>query len=326
MGKRKVVKVEKLISALKEGAKYTLKCKKLFLKAAISIVIAVVLGLLAPVIEARIINTVVYNTGAQNLKNNIIIFFIVILIYTLSSHLSTYYLEILQPKTGFLSRKDKLSRLQNTSIKFLSKQDTSALADKVSMACNAPPIFFFDAVLIYPQHIFIVVFCFVMIAKYNVVIALMILGMVAIDSFTYKKFQDIRYKLVNESYELSAQYGSYTRRQLGDAKYIRQHGLSGYFSDKLEKTFYALLTNITTQKKAELIYKMVNKSLNLILKVSVYGFIGLSVMKGNLTVGIFTLLIQYSEKLMTSFNILYEESLYIQDRLDQKSYYLSLVV
>lgn len=307
--------MKKLHIALKEGAKYVFKCKKIFVNAVIVTLISVVLGLLAPVFEARIIDTVVYNKGSQNLVSNILIFMIIMIIFALASYLAQYFLDILQVKTGFLNRKDKLSRYQNTSIKYLSKQDATAMTNKVAQACNAPPIFFFDIVLLFPQHLIIVVFCFVMIARYNYMIALLILGMVILDSITYKKVRTIKYKLTDEFYELSSKYGSRTRRQISDAKYIRQHGLSQYFTDKFEKTFDDFLKNIASERKVEIVYNMVNKILNLVLKISVYGFIGLSVMRGDLTVGLFTLLIQYSEKLMASFNILFEEAIYIQDRI-----------
>lgn len=305
--------MSKIIFSFKEGAKYIFRCKKLFFSAAISNIICVILGLLIPIVEADIINTIVYKTGINILLKNVIIFFVFTVFYTLSLYLTDYYWTILQPTSAFYNKCDKLARLQNASIKYLSKHDTTAMADKVSQACCDPPIFFYDIVVEFPKYIILIITCFIMIIKYNVTMSLMVLLVVIIDLFSYRKFKNKIYDFIDIDYELASQYEAHTRRQLSNAKYIRQHGMSTYFMKKFSTTFFNVINNIKACSKAKISYKMVNNSLNLILKICIYIFMGISVIKGNLTVGIFTLLIQYTEMLMTTFNEFYEEILAIQE-------------
>lgn len=212
-----------------------------------------------------------------------------VIIGFLSNRLFTY----LATKIEYEMNKSIIQHIQNLDISFIRNQNYARLSQQINTDVNSLVIFFFDIL----QNSLINLLKFIVTLSLLYSINRRILILLLIILFVYVLvFVGIKPKLYKSIYkikETQVEFFSEIYKQLHFFKFIKTQGLTRVFLNKLNRPFEKLLATIMRAQTVQYFFNGLDSIIVTLAQISIFIIGGVSIMKGGLSIGEFTLLSSY---------------------------------
>lgn len=212
-----------------------------------------------------------------------------VLIGFLSNRLYTY----LATKIEYEMNRSVIHHIQNLDISFLSNQNYARLSQQINTDVNSLVIFFFDIL----QNSLINILNFIVSLYLLYMINRQILFLLFIILFVYVLiFVRIKPKLYKSIYkvkETQVEFFSEIYKQLHFFKFIKAQGLTRVFLNKLIMPFEKLLATIMKAQTIQYFFNGLDSIIVTLAQISIFVIGGVSIIRGGLSIGEFTLLSSY---------------------------------
>lgn len=290
--------MKRMTEVFKIGFKYAKKKPLMLFLWVISVIATVVLAVITPKLEAEIIDSLAYSKDKSEFLMMIILLAISLFAAHAGAKINVTLSDIMQPIAATEYIKDITLFLQRSSLLYLQQREDSYYTKKINQACNAVLMFFYWVVGNLFSIIFAIVLALVMIILIDYRIAVLLLILLALNVFVFQLMSLPMYKCSQESQERVAEAFAVSAEQFSAIKFIKNHGVYDLFAERFFKVFDALFKVNNKTQWINFMFQMSSSMVMIAARVGVYLLIGLEVFKGNMTLGVFTMLIQYVELLI----------------------------
>lgn len=284
---------------------------KLFFLSILSIILSL-LTLCLPLLSGNFINLLIEKPSVNMIVN----FCKLIIIINLLNIFVSYIIIILNVKiqinSSFSLNCYLLRKLQRVSMLSIQKQDISFLNQRINNDCNSVVIFIINLIkdviinsvtLIISSYFLFQIsnrffFCF-----FIVIILYFIL---------YKLFKNKILEIKRKELDSQGEYFSKLQEQLQYIKFIKIYDCSAFFVHSLNKKFLNMQKMILKNQNYSYVLNSSEQLLILLIQIFLFVYGGVEVMKGNLSIGMFTVISSYFSNVVSSikyFSNLYQQYL-----------------
>lgn len=285
--------------------KYLYKYKLcLILFIIITIILSSIL-LILPMIYAKLINVIIYpsviNKKMYVYKFSMIILslYIVRIIFSfISSMLQTYLRNVL----SFELNRKLIKKVQRLPMIKAINTDATYLTHKINSDCYVLADFF---LISYINIIISVVSLFAILAiifTLNVKIFFILISMLPLYIFTYVIFRSKLFKSNRELKEIQNRFFSKLMEQLTNIKFLKTKSLFEYLDVKLMVSFKKLTENLMKYSKISFVFSSAGNVISQVMDVILILLGGLDVINGVLSIGSFSILSNYFDKVIGSLS------------------------
>lgn len=285
---------------------YLMKNKYKFVIYIVISIISSILGLISPYISGLFIDNLVSNRSVYLLYKYIFIILSISIVKIVINYFANIIYIKLQTISAFSLNVDIIEHIKKIPLKQFNKMDSIYINHRINNDSNSIITFYIKTITGITINLITIFYASYFLFKINYYIFALLLILVLIYIFFYNIFKN---SLYNKSYkQKEAQNVFFTKmnEQLKYIKFIKTHSVNEIFKQKLIDYFEILLRNSIIYAKISYIYSSNNGFIKLIAQLTIYILGGLQVIKGNLTIGYLTILINY-------FNIILESSTYFFD-------------
>ena len=290
--------MKRISEVFKIGFKYAKKKPVMLALWMFSVTATVILAVITPKLEADIIDVLTYSRDKKDFLLMIALLGISLIAAHVGSKINVTLSDIMQPIAATEYIKDVTVYLQRSSLMYLQQKEDSYFTKKINNACNAVLMFFYWVTGNFFSIIFVIVLALISIILTDYRIAILLLLLLIFNIIVFQLLSGPMYNSSKESQERLAEAFEVSNEQFSAIKFIKNHGVYDLFANRFLKTFYALFKVNNKTQWLNFMFQMSSAMVMIVARVGVYLLIGLEVLKGNMTLGVFTMLIQYVELLI----------------------------
>lgn len=287
-----------MCEVFKIGFKYAKKKPIMLALWMVSVIATVILAVITPKLEAEIIDSLAYFKDKSEFLKKISLLVISLVAAYTGSKINVTLSDVMQPIAATEYIKDITLYLQRSSLMYLQQREDSYYTKKINQACNAVLMFFYWVVGNLFSIVFAIVLALTMIILTDYRIAVLLLVLLVLNFFVFQLMSQPMYNCSMESQERVAEAFAVSDEQFSAIKFIKNHGVYDLFANRFLKSFYALFKVNNKKQWINFLFQMSSSMVMIMARVGVYFLIGLEVLEGNMTLGVFTMLIQYAELLI----------------------------
>lgn len=227
----------------------------------------------------------------------------------------------LQSTAGYNFNTFILNHVKKLPVTFFKNQNTVYLNQRINNDANNIIIFCINIISNLIINFIIIVFTSYILVKSNYKIALLLMVLISIYALTYKYLRKPLFRRSMEHREAQNHFFASLNEQLFNVGFIKSHSSNQIFENRLNNSFKTLLTKVLSYQKMSYIFTGFDNITSTMAQVLIYILGGIEVFKGNLTIGLFTVLINYFNMLMGAaryfFNLgkTYQDSLVSHERI-----------
>ncbi len=295
-------------------------CKKYLLKHKVMLLIYIMIGILIniislviPYISGQFIDNLVEEKNIQFLIKYSVMFAVL----NISSIILGYVFNMIyvqyQTTAGFELNSDILNHLKKVSISYFSKSDTVYLNQRINNDSNGLIIFSMNIILDVFINILIIIFTSLILIKLNIKITIVLIILLCVYFLVYLLFKNTIFTKSFELKEAQDKFFSKLNEQLFKVKFIKIHAVNNLFCLRLNKSFMHLLSKALGYQKISYIFSGLDNTIMVFAKITLYVIGGLEIIKGNLTIGFFTIILSYFSKLLNSMKYFFNLGKIYQD-------------
>lgn len=284
---------------------------KLFILSILSIILSF-LTLYLPLLSGNFINSLIENPSI----NTIIYFCKFLIIINLLNIFISYIIVILNVKTqinsSFALNCRLLKKMQRVSMLSMQKQDIPFLNQRINNDCNSIVIFIInlvkDVIINGVTLIISSLFLFNVSNRFFFCFSIMII----LYFILYKLFKNKILEIKRKELDLQGEYFSKLQEQLQYIKFIKIYDCGNLFMHSLNKKFFNMKKMIIKNQNYSYILNSSEQILVLLVQIFLFIYGGIEVIKGNLSIGMFTVMSSYFSNVVTSikyFSNLYQQYL-----------------
>ena len=190
-------------------------------------------------------------------------------------------------KADFFLHLQKVSPLKNKI------DDPAALADRVNNECEYLIMFLCNLGMQFPGKCVGTTVIFVYIALKSLPLAIVVLLVIPVLIFFHKKTRDVIYETSFECEKARNHFFSIMYEQLGQMRLVRTHAIFEFMHNRILGAGNALLKTNVRQEKKTFKYSLFGQNTDIFLKIFLFIFGGMALIKGKITIGTFTVLYTY---------------------------------
>lgn len=186
-----------------------------------------------------------------------------------------------------------------------SNTDSSYLTQRINNDSNSIIMFYIETIIQSIINLSVIVYSLFILSKTNIMIILIFLILLYL--LVYKLFEKPLYEKSYEFMESQSEFFSNLTEQISFVKFIKIHSLKEFFSIRLSNNFKSFFEKAFAYQNTMYIFSSCDNIIHTIAQIVIYFFVGFEIIKGNLTIGMFTIIISYFSKMLNSiryfFNI-----------------------
>lgn len=212
-----------------------------------------------------------------------------VIIGFLSNRLYTY----LATKIEYEMNTSVIHHIQNLDISFLSNQNYARLSQQINTDVNSLVIFFFDILQNSLINILKFIVSLYLLYRINRQILFLLLIILFVYVLIFVWIKPKLYKSIYKVKETQVEFFSEIYKQLHFFKFIKAQGLTRVFLNKLIMPFEKLLATIMKAQTIQYFFNGLDSIIVTLAQISIFVIGGVSIMRGSLSIGEFTLLSSY---------------------------------
>lgn len=190
-------------------------------------------------------------------------------------------------KADFFLHMQKVSPLKNKI------DDPAALADRVNNECEYLIMFLCNLGMQFPGKCVGTAIIFAYIVLKSWPLAIVVLLVIPVLIYFHKKTRDVIYETSFECEKARNHFFSIMYEQLGQMRLIRTHGIFEFMHKRILNAGNTLLEANVRQEKKTFKYSLFSQNTDIFLKLFLFVFGGIFLIKGKISIGTFTVLYTY---------------------------------
>lgn len=204
---------------------------------------------------------------------------------------------------------------QKTSPRFHLQKSATAMANKINNDVEYLIMFFLNMAMQLPGKIVCFLFATLYIFYVDYWCGIAVLLMLPLLAWLYIIFKDRIFKTSHTNAEARNQFFVSLHEQFNSVRSIRINQLNDILSRRFYQCGKTLEKAAVNQEKVSFPYTMVDENMDVFLKIFLFSYGGLSVLKGGMTVGEFTILYFYMSLITSSFSYILNIGHEIQENM-----------
>lgn len=204
---------------------------------------------------------------------------------------------------------------QKTSPRFHLQKSATAMANKINNDVEYLIMFFLNMAMQLPGKIVCFLFATLYIFYVDYWCGIAVLLMLPLLAWLYIIFKDRIFKTSHTNAEARNQFFVSLHEQFNSVRSIRINQLNDILSRRFYQCGKTLEKAAVNQEKVSFPYTMVDENMDVFLKIFLFLYGGLSVLKGGMTVGEFTILYFYMSLITSSFSYILNIGHEIQENM-----------
>lgn len=267
-----------------------------------------IINIVVPLISGKFIDNLTSMKSKSFLFYYCIIFSIISVINLVLNFLSSYLYVKIQTRAGYKLNLDILEHLKKVSLLYFSDCDIAYLTQRINSDANEIIIFCIGIIVNIIVNIFTLIFTTIILININYKIAILLLILLLIYILIYRFFKEPLYKYTLVYREAQSKFFSNLNEQLNNIKFIKAHAVNDIFLNRLENSFKSLFYKALSHQKVAYLFSSCDTIILTLTQILVYIIGGLEIINGHLTIGIFTVILSYFSRMMTSIRYFFNLS------------------
>lgn len=258
------------------------------------------INIVIPYITGEFIDFLVYLDGESDLVKYCVIFATacigsIIINYVLSR------LSLIIIKTGvFNLQEDAINKLERTYMLKFAYDTTAELSHKLSYDSNAILNFYVGTIQNAMSNLVTVVISIMFLSIYNFKIAIAVSILNIVYFLVYKFFKNPIRSINQTVRDKDAIYFAELNNRIIKVPFIKSNGYYRFFAERLSKVFYSIYESYLKLQVINYLFYSLDKIILMIAQILLFIYGGYQVVKGNLTIGSFTVISTYFTMILTS--------------------------
>lgn len=253
-----------------------------------------------PLFWGRIIDIITTSSDIKKLINLGIIVSILCFVKVLVNYLNNKLYIIIQTNTAIDMSSDIIHHLHKTSLSVLQKYDAGYLNESINHDSNSIIIFFLSILTGVLSNGLLSIFslCMLFVISYKIAILLLLFIVLYIIVYIlFKQKLNDRSRIFKEAQSV---FFADLLEQFKNVKFIKQHALEKFYNEKLNKAFEVFFKKALKAQQFFFLYSSIDQILEIIVNFCIYVLGGIFVIQGDITIGAFTILLNYYRNMRSS--------------------------
>lgn len=207
---------------------------------------------------------------------------------------------IIQTNSAVDMSGDIIQHLHKVSLSELQKYDMGYLNESINHDSNSITMFYLSLIVNAISYGLMLIFSLGILYTISIKIGIILLVLIGIYMIFYLCFRN---KLVDRAETFNNARSSFfgaLLEQFKNIKFIKQHALEDLYKDKLRQAFSIFFKVALNVQQFFFLYSSVDNILEIIINFCIYIFGGINVMKGNVTIGGFTIILNFYGNILSS--------------------------
>ena len=301
--------------------KYLMKYK-IILTTYILISLAITsLGILSPYITGDFLDSLIRGEDISVILRFCAIFATLSILKILLGFITSIMYTKMQISIGSELNRDTIYHIQNLSLSFINKNDGAYLNQRVNNDSNSVIIFCITILQNIITNVVMFVVPFIILLNMNFSIAIIIIIFNTIYILLYIAFKKPLYKIGFLFKENQSKFFSSLYEQFQYIKLIKINSIQPEINKRLDKSFKNLKQSAIKSQKITYLFSSLDSFVGTIAQIALFVIGGIQILKGNFTVGMFTIFSSYFGMMISSsryfFNLgaSYQNTLICYNRL-----------
>ncbi|MCL2362315.1 MAG: ABC transporter ATP-binding protein/permease [Defluviitaleaceae bacterium] len=309
--------------------KVYLSSQKYSLLGYVAIVLAsTIISILTPYIIGDFLDTLISGADMGVILRFGIIFGGLSLLKIIKGYITAIMNTKMQIKMSYNLNRDTIKHIQGLSLSYINQKDSAYLSQRVGDDANSLISFCISILRNIITNTIMVIVPFVILLTMNWLIAVLMLGFVAVYMALYFAFKKPLYTAGFAHREALAKFFSKILEQLRYAKLIKLNSIQDKMIKRADDSFAHQRDTALHNQKINYFYNSADGIISTIAQISLFVIGGLHVLAGNFTIGMFTIFTSYFNMMLGacryffSLGGAYQRTMVAHDRireiLDQK--------
>ncbi|MBR4780413.1 MAG: ABC transporter ATP-binding protein [Lachnospiraceae bacterium] len=281
---------------------YLKKNKKLIIWAFIINIVSALLVVIIPLITGRLFDKLIDDPDMQIIFQ----FCKYLLGATVLSLIVGYFGAIistkLKTKMSFELNYEMLNHIQNISLKKTSEINPAYVNNRINSDINSVMAFILEIITNSTITVIKLIVLMAYFITVNIKLAAVILILDLFYVFVFLGLKGKMEKLKNRLKESGNRYYLYLQEQITNIKFIKIFSLQNYFFKRLSNGYKTLYVNLRSDVNLNYGLKSSEALVQMLSQMAIFIIGGIGLIKGNMTVGVFTILISYLQMIIGCTN------------------------
>lgn len=288
------MKVYKLTS------KYIKKYKIIVLFYLVISLILSILGVISPYISGSFIDNLILYPSPDIIYKFTAIYICIAFMQIIFSYISTMLTVKIQNKMIFDFNKDMVCKIHRLPLLFLDSQNVVYLNQRIKSDCTTLILFCLTSLSGLVINVLSFIICIIVIININLYISILILFLIVAYYVLYKLMKTPLTKIQYKLKESNAIYESELQQEYSKIRIMKIFNIYNLFYNKLQLAFNNLYLTSVKSTKFGFVFKSSDTIITMISQIILFIFGGMQILRGNLSIGLFTVLSSYFSNLITS--------------------------
>ena len=280
--------------------KYVSKYKKqLFIYIFFSLTITLITAY-TPIIFAKMIDIISVSTNIKALIFLVILATVLSIIKLIISYFNNKLYIIIQANSAVDINADIIQHLHKISLSKLQKMNAGYLNESINRDSNSIVIFFISTITGLISNTILISCSLYVLSHIEIRLTLILLLSIVVYIFIYllskKKLKDKAEKQKNAQ----SIFFSKLLEQFANIKFIKLHSLENLYKTQLKTEFEKFFKVAFSVQQFFFLYTSIDSILEIVTNFCIYVMGGIFVMNGNITLGLFTIIINYYNYMLSA--------------------------
>jgi len=251
-------------------------------------------------ITGRYIDRLIYSSS----KDTIYFFTGIVLAVNVFSIAGSYFQNLigakLHTKMAFEISCEVYESLKRVPLSYYKDVDPVYLVSKINDDSNVIVEFILSNMISILSESLTFVLGTYIVYRISPLFSMVVVCVVPVYIFVYLKFKNRVYDSSYAFKESQNKYFSAMTEQFLQIKYLKTHGLSDFFSQRLKRSFKLLFDEMIKNFKATYILNNFNMIITLMINIFIIFYAGSQIIEGNMTIGSFTIISTYFSNIVAA--------------------------
>lgn len=214
--------------------------------------------------------------------------------------ISNYLYIHIQAKSGYSLNVDIIRHVQQLSLSYFTKMDTAYLSNRINNDSNDILIFCISSIIGIVSNGMSIIFSIIILLSIHQSLTFLLFALLLLYILLYKLFKRRLYEKNLQVKESQSLFFSHLLEQLSQIRFIKTHSVAKSFLKKLDDSFQFMFHLLLSSQKLNFLFSSADASVRMLAQVGIFILGGLSVINGNITIGLFSVIISYFNMMLGS--------------------------
>lgn len=262
--------------------------------------IATGLAIIIPILWGKIIDIMVIKSDINSIVKIGIIISVVGVVKIIINYYNNKLYIIIQTNLAMDISADLINHLHKISLTKFQEYDAGYLNESINHDSNSVTIFFLSVLTGILSNILLLIIplsiMFNLTHKMVIVLLAVITGYIVL----YISFREKLMEKARIFQDAQSKFFSAIVEQFKNVKFIKQHALEEYYKVRFRKSFQVFFEKALSTQQFLSLYSSLDQMLEVIINFCIYIIGGILVIKGELTIGSFTIILNYYRSILVS--------------------------